>query len=127
MAENILPTSISKSAIIKALQLADTPLIQYTIAQIVSQSLKKLEIIFALYEKKLWDSEDLAQEVNSRLPDLQVFSSCLNNIPENKQLVKTAIFNVIALYSKTFPQIFFNSNFNLSSQVYEELLGGTQN
>jgi nucleolar pre-ribosomal-associated protein 1 len=84
-----------------------------------------LEIIFALYQKKLWDSEDLAQEVNSRLPDLQVFSSCLNNIPENKPLVKTAIFNVIALYSKTFPQIFFNSNFNLSSQVYEELLGGT--
>lgn len=117
--ENIFPSILSKSSLIKCLT-HDSLLIRQLTCQLLIFTFKKFELILSLYEKKGWENSKLllSNSFFSNLPDLNIFVNCLNQSytknSSNKILV-LSLTMILNYYNKFYPNFFVNSNFNLIS------------
>ena len=118
--ENILPSLLTKSSLTKSLQF-ETPIIRQLACQSIVLAFKKLEKISTLYDKKGWRNEKtiLLNEFHTRVPDLPIFVSTLNNTlstNKNNRILPLSISIIFNYYSKIFPNLF---SINLpSSNIY---------
>lgn len=122
--ENILPSVLSKSAMSKSLT-NTSPMIRYFAAQILVQSLTKLEEVFKIYQQNKWDISSVLSGVGSRLPEVQALSECLNTLQSNSSgefsLMKTVMMKLVALFCKLFPEALLTSKLNLPTEFLEDL------
>ncbi|CAI4044998.1 hypothetical protein SKDZ_11G1930 [Saccharomyces kudriavzevii ZP591] len=108
--ENILPSLLTKSSLTKSLQF-ETPIIRQLACQSIVLAFKKLEKVSILYDKKGWKNEKivLLNKFHTRLPDLPIFVSTLNNtLATNKdnKILPLSISIIFNYYSKLFPNLF---------------------
>ncbi|EJS42906.1 urb1p [Saccharomyces arboricola H-6] len=122
--ENILPSLFTKSSLTKSLQF-ETPIIRQLACQSIVLAFKKLEKVSKLYDKKGWKNEKtvLLNEFHTRIPDLPIFVSTLNNtLATNKdnKILPLSISIIFNYYSKIFPNLF---SINLpSSNLYTDIM-----
>lgn len=108
--ENIIPSSLKKSALTNALQ-DDHKIIRQLACQMIVFSFQKLDKILDLYTQKGWGSAKatISSMFLNSIPDLNIFTSVLTNLystdKDNKILV-LSITTILSHYSKTFPNFF---------------------
>ena len=108
--ENIIPSSLTKSALTKALQ-HDNKIVQQLACQLIVFVFQKLHKTLKMYNRKGWSSERavITTMVLKSIPDLQTFTSVLvltyTNDKENKILPLT-IATILGYYSNIFPNFF---------------------
>ncbi|CAI4601437.1 BFH_collapsed_G0033580.mRNA.1.CDS.1 [Saccharomyces cerevisiae] len=122
--ENILPSLLTKSSLVKSLQF-ETPIIRQLACQSIVLALKKLEKVSTFYDQKGWRNEKtvLLNEFHTRIPDLPIFVSTLSNsLASNKdnRILPLSISIIFNYYSKMFPNLF---SINLpSSNIYTDIM-----
>lgn len=108
--ENIIPSSLTKSALTKALQ-HDNRIVQQLACQLIVFAFQKLHKILKMYNRKGWSSQRavVTTMVLNSIPDLQIFTSVLTltytNDKENEILPLT-IATILGYYSNIFPNFF---------------------
>ncbi|CCE65958.1 hypothetical protein TPHA_0N01770 [Tetrapisispora phaffii CBS 4417] len=122
--ENIIPSSITKSALTNSLQ-HESMLIKQLTTQLITFAFLKLEKILDLYDRKGWQSSKvvLSNAFYSHLPDLTIITSVLNQVystaKENK-ILSLSLTEILKHYSKFYPN-FFNMKLSVDN-IYSDVM-----
>ncbi|CAB4256656.1 Urb1p [Maudiozyma barnettii] len=108
--ENIIPSSLAKSALTKALQ-HENKIIQQLACQLIVFAFQKLDKILQLYTQKGWGSQRavISTMVLKNIPDLQIFTNVLANTyntDKNNQILQLSLSTILGYYSNIFSNFF---------------------
>ncbi|SMN22604.1 similar to Saccharomyces cerevisiae YKL014C URB1 Nucleolar protein required for the normal accumulation of 25S and 5.8S rRNAs, associated with the 27SA2 pre-ribosomal particle [Maudiozyma saulgeensis] len=108
--ENIIPSSLTKSALTKALQ-HENKIIQQLSCQLIVFVFQKLDKILQLYTQKGWSSQRavISTMVLKNIPDLQIFTNSLTNTyntDKNNQILQLSVSTILGYYSNIFSNFF---------------------
>ncbi|ODQ63596.1 hypothetical protein NADFUDRAFT_53259 [Nadsonia fulvescens var. elongata DSM 6958] len=120
--ENILPSPLSKTALTKCLA-HESPLIRFFGVQVLLLVFKKLNAVFELYDSKSWtdDKIEVLEGVYKRLPELQTIFSSLNSCPNDNELLRTTLVQLIAVFTKYAPDMISTTSVVLPGSLVSSL------
>ncbi|KAG0672647.1 nucleolar pre-ribosomal-associated protein 1 [Maudiozyma exigua] len=108
--ENIIPSSLTKLALTKALQ-HDKKIVQQLACQLIVFVFQKLHKILKMYNQKGWSSQRavITTMVLKSIPDLQIFTSVLTQAYMNdkdNEILPLTIATILGCYGNIFPNFF---------------------
>lgn len=126
--QNLVPSSLTKMALTKALH-HEKPLIRQLACQLIVFSFYKLEKVFGLYEKKGWVAAkaSLRNAFHAVIPEpttiVQIINQTYADNKENK-ILQLSLTTILRLYSKIFSN-FFSVSFP-TSNIFADIIGGKE-
>lgn len=122
--QSIIPSSLTKSALTKALT-HEKLLIRQLACQLIVFSFQKLDSILQLYEQKGWIAAkaSLRNAFHLEIPDLSAITQVLNDVYASKKenrVLQLSLTTILKYYSKLFPN-FFSVTLS-SSNIYVDIM-----
>ncbi|CCK73097.1 Urb1p KNAG_0M02440 [Huiozyma naganishii CBS 8797] len=122
--ESIIPSSLSKASLTKALQ-SDSILIKQMACQLLVFTFKKLELVLDLYERKGWSSakSTINNPFLTNIPDLQTIITTLNQVyttNKSNKVIALSLTLTMEYYGRCFPNFF--SVTLPSSNIYVDIM-----